>query len=54
VPTVESIYKAFDKTFAKIPTWAKAIFFALTILGCAWYIARFGFFHFILRMIFSP
>jgi hypothetical protein len=45
-----SISRAVDK----LPTWVKFIFTALAILGSMYYIARYGFFSFLLRMIFSP
>jgi hypothetical protein len=38
----------------KLPTWAKFILMVLTVLGSVYYIAHYGFFTFLLRMIFSP
>jgi hypothetical protein len=49
-----SIRGAIDKLFDNLPPWAKLIFFALTVVGSVYYIARYGFGSFLLRMIFSP
>lgn len=38
----------------RMPIWAKLILAGLTVFGSVYYIARYGFFHFLLRMIFSP
>jgi hypothetical protein len=38
----------------RLPTWAKFIFAALTVIGSVYYIARYGFLPFLLRVIFSP
>jgi hypothetical protein len=38
----------------KLPRWAKFIFAALTVVGSVYCIARYGFWSFLLRVIFSP
>ena len=38
----------------KLPTWAKWICMLFAVLGCVYYIARYGFWSFLLRTIFSP
>ena len=48
------ISRALDKAFDKLPAWAKVIWVALTILLSVYCIARYGFFSFLLRVIFSP
>ncbi len=40
--------------FEKLPTWANVLLMVAVVPASAWYIAHFGFWHFILRMIFSP
>jgi hypothetical protein len=47
---MESISRAIDK----LPTWAKFILMVFAVLGSVYYIAHYGFFSFLLRMIFSP
>ncbi len=47
---MESISRAIDK----LPTWAKLILYVFTVLGSVYCIARYGFFSFLLRVIFSP
>jgi hypothetical protein len=46
--------KAVDKRFDKLPSWAKVTCATLTIVGSVYCIARFGFFHFLLRVFLSP
>ena len=46
--------QAIDKIFDKLPLWAKLIFFALTIVGSVYCVARYGFWSFLLKVIFSP
>lgn len=38
----------------RLPQWGKFTFYGLTVIGCVYYIARYGFFQFLLRTIFSP
>jgi hypothetical protein len=38
----------------KLPTWAKLICMVITVLGSVYCIARYGFFSFLLHVIFSP
>jgi hypothetical protein len=47
-------YKAIDKVVDKLPTWVKFILLVLTVLGSAYCISRYGFWSFLLRVIFSP
>jgi len=49
-----AVMKWISKTIDKLPMWAKLILMALTVLGSAYSIARYGFFSFLLRVIFSP
>jgi hypothetical protein len=48
------ISTALGKVFDKLPVWAKVIWVAVTIVGGVYPIAEYGFFHFLLRLIFSP
>lgn len=48
------ISKALDRLVNKFPVWGKFIFFGLTVVGSVYYISHYGFWHFLLRMIFSP
>jgi hypothetical protein len=43
-----------SRAIDKLPTWVKFILMVLTVLGSVYYIAHYGFFSFLLRMIFSP
>ena len=47
-------YKAIDKVIDKLPTWVKFILMVLTVLGSAYCISRYGFWSFLLHVIFSP
>jgi hypothetical protein len=38
----------------RLPTWAKFILAALTVVGSVYYIARYGFLTFLLKAVFSP
>jgi hypothetical protein len=38
----------------RLPPWAKLVFYVLTAIGSIYCIARYGFWHFLLRVIFSP
>jgi hypothetical protein len=49
-----SIREAIGKQFEKLPPWAKLLFFGLVIAGSVYFIARYGFWSFLLHMIFSP
>jgi hypothetical protein len=48
------ISRAVDRLIDKLPRWAQLTLMALVALGCVYYIAHYGFFTFLLRMIFSP
>jgi hypothetical protein len=37
-----------------LPMWTKLIFYGLTVLGSVYCIAHYGFFSFLLRVIFTP
>jgi hypothetical protein len=45
-----SISRAIDK----LPKWAKLICAVFAVFGSVYYIAHYGFFSFLLRMIFTP
>jgi hypothetical protein len=45
---------ALDKVFDRLPTSAKVTFVVLTIIGGVYCIVRYGFFSFVLHVIFSP
>jgi hypothetical protein len=47
---VEVISRAFDK----LPRWAQVVFIVVTIFGSIYCIAKYGFFSFLLHVIFSP
>jgi hypothetical protein len=47
-------YKAIDKVVDKLPTWVKFILIVLTVLLSVYCIAKYGFWSFLLRVIFSP
>ena len=38
---------------SRLPRWAQGILWFLTIVGSVYCIARYGFWHFLLRVIFS-
>ena len=38
----------------KLPSWAKVIFFVLTVIVSVYCVARYGFWSFLLKVIFSP
>jgi hypothetical protein len=48
------ISTAIGKVVDRLPLWGKVIFYVLTLLGSVYCIAHYGFFHFLLRVIFSP
>jgi len=43
-----------SRAIDKLPTWAKLIFYGLTVLLSVYLIAREGFWLFLLKVIFSP
>jgi len=48
------ISRGIDRLSDKLPTWAKVICGVLLGLASVYYIVRYGFFSFVLRVIFSP
>jgi hypothetical protein len=48
------ISRAIDRLVDKLPRWAQLILIAFVVLGSVYCIARYGFFSFLLRVIFSP
>lgn len=48
------ISAALGKVVDKLPVWGKIIFYVLTLGLSVYCIAHYGFFHFLLRVIFSP
>jgi len=47
-------YKAIDKVVDKLPTWVKFILVVLTVVLSMYCIAKYGFWSFLLKAIFSP
>ena len=47
-------YRTIDKFVDKLPTWVKFVLMVLTILLSAYCIAKYGFWSFLLKVIFSP
>jgi hypothetical protein len=45
---------AIGKLFDKLPQWARAVWIVFTIVLSIYCVYRYGFLHFLLRMIFSP
>lgn len=43
-----------SRTIDKLPKWAQVTIMVLAIPGSIYCIVRYGFWHFALRMIFSP
>ena len=52
--TMGPISRTISRTLDKLPGWVNLILLALVVLGSVYYIAHFGFFTFLLHMIFSP
>jgi hypothetical protein len=50
----DAIMRRISSAIDKLPRWAKLIFYGFTILVSVYYIAQYGLFHFLLRVIFSP
>jgi hypothetical protein len=48
------ISRAISRALDKLPRWANLILGVFAVVACVYYIARYGFFSFLLRMIFSP
>jgi hypothetical protein len=42
------------RSIDRLPGWVQAILFALAAIGGVYYIAEYGFWRFLLRMLFSP
>ena len=49
-----TVMQCLSKAIDKLPTWAKLILMVLAVFGSAYFIARYGFFSFLLHLIFSP
>jgi hypothetical protein len=43
-----------SRGFDRLPTWGEEIFYILSILGCVYCISEYGFWSFLLRVVFSP
>jgi len=43
-----------SRAIDKLPTWVKVVLGVVTIVGCVYYVAQYGFWTFILHMIFGP
>ncbi len=43
-----------SRTLDKLPTWARVALGIIAILMSMYYVARYGLFSFLIRMIFSP
>jgi hypothetical protein len=48
------ISRAISRATDILPRWAKLIWVVFAVLGSVYYIAHYGFFSFLLHMIFSP
>jgi hypothetical protein len=48
------ISRAISRAMDKLPTWANVILAVLVGVGSVYYVVKYGFFSFLLRMIFSP
>jgi hypothetical protein len=48
------ISAAIGKVVDRLSCWGKVIFYVLTLLGSMYCIVHYGFFHSLLRVIFSP
>jgi hypothetical protein len=48
------ISRAISRGIDRLPRWAKLILMVLALVGNVYYMARYGFFSYLLRMIFSP
>jgi hypothetical protein len=48
------ISRALDKLIDRLPRWAQWILMVFVAVGSVYYIAHYGFFTFLLKMIFSP
>ena len=46
--------KAIDRLVDQLPGWAKLLGAPLVVFGCVYSVHRFGFFTFLLKVIFSP
>jgi hypothetical protein len=49
-----SVYKALDKVVDKLPTSVKFVLIVLTVAGGGYCVWRYGFWSFLLHVIFSP
>jgi nitrate reductase NapE component len=48
------ISRAVGRLIDKLPRWAQLVLMAFLVMVSVYYVARYGFFSFLLRMIFSP
>ena len=48
------ISRALDRVIDPLPTWAKGILGLLVLIGSIYCMARYGFWSFLLKVIFSP
>jgi hypothetical protein len=48
------ISRAISRALDKLPRWANVILMVSAVLASVYYITHYGFFSFLLRMIFSP
>jgi hypothetical protein len=48
------ISAAIGKVVDRLPMWGKVIFYVLTLFGSVYCIVHYGFFHFLLRVLFTP
>ncbi len=47
-------YKAIDKVVDKLPTWVRFIFAVLVVILSVYCISKYGFWSFLLHLIFRP
>ena len=51
---MRSVSRAVSQAVDKLPEWLKFVLGCVIFSACIYYIYRFGFWHFLLRLIFSP
>jgi hypothetical protein len=47
-------YKPIDRVVDRLPTWVKFVLMFFTVLLSVYCIARYGFWSFLLKVVFSP
>lgn len=52
--TMGPISRAISRALDRLPRWANVILVVVVVIGSIYYIAHYGFFTFLLRMILTP